>query len=82
MRQLSKRNVQQNSRKCMIMTDALYEFSFGMVITNLNVINVFTDEFEKVKAEGEYLHSLRSIPITIYRCDNHLQLYDGAEFDD
>ena len=26
---------------------------FGMIITNLNVINVFTDEFEQIKAEGK-----------------------------
>jgi hypothetical protein len=24
-----------------------------MIITNLNVINVFTDEFEQIKAEGK-----------------------------
>ena len=26
---------------------------FGMMITQLNVINVFTDEFDQIKAEGK-----------------------------
>ena len=35
--------------------DDLLPFRFGMLITNLNVINVFTDEFDQIKAEGKSL---------------------------
>ena len=29
------------------------KLAFGMMITSLNVINVFTDEFDQIKAEGK-----------------------------
>ena len=53
------------------------------MITQLNVINVFTDEFDQIKAEGKSIHSkCLNILFAMSRCHCAVQLHDGAEFDD
>jgi len=66
--------------------------AFGMMITQLNVINVFTDEFDQVKAEDimvifNYLWSLPSMkhgetwtPICIPGCSEDFMLHVYIHF--
>ena len=41
-----------------------------MTVTALSVINIFTDEFDQVKAEGKLL----SLALTFQRCKSAFQL--------
>ena len=61
-------------------------FRFGMMITSLNVINVFTDEFDQVKAEGKLVDNDcgqdSQVTHFLFRCYCDIQLHDGSKFDD
>lgn len=53
----------------------LLTISFGMMITSLNVVNVFTDEFDQVKAEGKSCCNFRvdlNFFMIFNRCDGDL----------